>query len=427
MVLKRSPSDLQLHRHRLDNGLRVVVQPDASLPLVAVNLWYHVGSKNERPGRTGLAHLFEHMLFQGSQNVAANDHFRFVQQAGGVLNGSTWYDRTNYYETLPSHQLRLGLWLESDRMGYLLPALTPEKLENQREVVMNERRQRVDNQPYGRAMERLHELLYPEGHPYRWPVIGYMDDIAAATLEDVESFFRTFYAPNNAVLSLVGDLDPERACEEAEAWFGTIPAGPPVPRVELLAPEPDGERRETLDDDVNLARLYLGWSLAGYGEPDWYAADLLARVLTGGRSSPLYHDLVYRRQIARDVSSYVFPTELGATFLVVATARPGTDVDDLLEILDEHLWRTATEELPEEDLERARNRLLTGWYSDLQTVGHRADLISQMTTFFDAPERVAGEADRYRTLGGAELMGVARRTLSTDRRAVVTVLPRRRP
>jgi zinc protease len=194
--------DLPFERATLSNGLRVVLHPDRSLPLVAVNLWYHVGSKNERPGRTGFAHLFEHMLFQGSQNVATNDHFRHLQQVGGVANGSTWFDRTNYYETLPGHHLDLGLWLESDRMGFLLPALTQETLDTQREVVMNERRQRVDNQPYGRASERLHELLYPADHPYHWPVIGYMEDIAAATLEEVRQFFRTYYTPNNAATSI---------------------------------------------------------------------------------------------------------------------------------------------------------------------------------------------------------------------------------
>ena len=208
------PSQVQVHRRRLDNGLRVNLHRDTSLPLVAINLWYHVGSKNERPGRTGFAHLFEHMLFQGSLNVGTNDHFRYIQQVGGMVNGSTWYDRTNYYETLPSSNLGLGLWLESDRMGFLLPALTAEKLENQRSVVMNERRQRVDNRPYGLAHERLHELLYPKEHPYHWPVIGYMEDIAAATLEDVRSFFHTYYAPNNAVLTLAGDFEVEAAFDQ---------------------------------------------------------------------------------------------------------------------------------------------------------------------------------------------------------------------
>ncbi|NJL29146.1 MAG: insulinase family protein [Thermoanaerobaculia bacterium] len=221
---------LDLRRATLPNGLRVVLHRDPELPLVSQSLWYHVGSKNERPGRTGFAHLFEHMLFQGSAHVGTNDHFRHLQQAGGVGNGSTWFDRTNYYCTLPSEHLELGLWLESDRMGWLLPALTQQKLDTQREVVMNERRQRFDNQPYGRAFERLHELLYPDDHPYRWPVIGYLDDIAAATLEDVRSFFTTYYVPCNAVLALAGDIDEDRALELVETYFGEIPAADPPPR-----------------------------------------------------------------------------------------------------------------------------------------------------------------------------------------------------
>src|SRR5258706_6757824 len=234
--------DLPFQYHRLANGLRVVLHRNAALPLVAVNLWYHVGSKNERPGRTGFAHLFEHMLFQGSEHVATHDHFRLLQQVGGVANGSTWYDRTNYYETLPSHQLDLGLWLESDRMGFFLPALTQENLDTQRDVVMNERRQRIENQPYGQAGERLHELLYPADHPYHWPVIGYMEDIAAATLEEVQAFFRTYYTPSNAVLTLAGDFDPEAALDRVEAWFGNIPAGPPWPPVIVPAAQPAVER-----------------------------------------------------------------------------------------------------------------------------------------------------------------------------------------
>ena len=224
---KPSNPSYEVVRHRLDNGLRLILQPDRTLPLVAVNLWYHVGSKNERPSTTGLAHLFEHMLFQGSQHVGVNDHFRLVQQAGGTANGSTWFDRTNYYETLPANQLDLGLWLEADRMGFLLPALDEEKLENQRQVVMNERRERIENQPYGRAFERLHELVYPLPHPYHWPVIGYMEDIEGATLDGVASFFETYYAPNNAVLTLAGDFEVSQAIDRVEHFFAEIPAGPP--------------------------------------------------------------------------------------------------------------------------------------------------------------------------------------------------------
>lgn len=420
-----APLELEIERHTLGNGLRVVLHRDPSLPLVAVNLWYHVGSKNEGPGRTGFAHLFEHLLFQGSEHVGTNDHFRYVQLAGGVANGSTWYDRTNYYEVLPSHRLDLALWLESDRMGFFLPAITQEKLDNQREVVINERRQKVDNQPYGRAFERLQELLYPEGHPYRWPVIGYVDDLVAADLDDVRHFFETFYAPNNAVLTLAGDVDYGRALERIEAYFGDLPAGPPVPAPTLPAARVDGVRRELQEDDVQLPRIYMGFHGPAYGGEEWYAGDLLAVALSDGKSSILYQDLVYHRRLARDVSCYVFPTEVTATFAVIATARPGVDPEELEEALLEHLATAASGPLDPGHVDRARNRLLTGHYGQLQTLDRRADLLSLFTTYFDAPERLAGEPERYRRLETENLRRFAAEHLAPDRRAVVTVVPRR--
>src|SRR3954452_2027854 len=279
--------DFHLSRHRLDNRLKGGLRREAELPLVPVNLWSHVGSKNERPGRTGFAHLFEHMLFQGSEHVGTNEHFRRIQEVGGVANGSTWDLPTNYYETIPAHQLDLALWLESDRMGFLLPALTQQNLENQRDVVMNERRQRVENQPYGRAGETMNEMLFPADHPYHWPVIGYMEDIAAATLEDVRTFFRTYYSPSNAVISVVGDIDPDEALERVDAWFGGIPPGPPVPPVTVPRQTPRGEpRRRVLAEDVRLPRVYLGFRAPAYGERAWYVADLLAAVAGGGKCGP---------------------------------------------------------------------------------------------------------------------------------------------
>jgi len=419
------PLDLPLERHTLDNGLRVVLHPDARLPLVAVNLWYHVGSKDEAPGRTGFAHLFEHMLFQGSQNVGTNDHFRYVQQAGGVANGSTWYDRTNYYETLPSRFLELGLWLESDRMGFLLPAMTAEKLEKQREVVLNERRQRMDNQPYGRAIERLHELLYPVDHPYHWPVIGYVDDIARATLDDVERFFRTHYTPRNAVLTLAGDFEPARALALLDRWFGEIPAGPEPP----APPQPpplatDGERRETLPDDVHLPRVYMAYPMPAYGRPGWHAADLLGTVLAAGKASLLYEDLIYRRQIAQDVSSFVYPTELDAALVLIATARPGVDPREVEEAITAHLERAVEEELPEARLARARARVLNDFYVATQKLDSRADLISHFTTLFDDPSLLADEPARYAELDATDLREIAAERCRRELRAVVTVVPR---
>ncbi|HYX22915.1 MAG TPA: pitrilysin family protein [Thermoanaerobaculia bacterium] len=416
--------DLPFQYHRLANGLRVVLHRQLELPLVAVNLWYHVGSKNERPGRTGFAHLFEHMLFQGSEHVATHDHFRLLQQVGGVANGSTWYDRTNYYETLPSHQLELGLWLESDRMGFFLPALTQENLDTQREVVMNERRQRVENQPYGLAGERLHELLYPPDHPYHWPVIGYMEDIAAATLEEVRDFFRTYYTPSNAVLTLAGDFDPETALERVEAWFGEIPSGPPVPPVTVPAVRLGGERRAVLPDAVSLPRVYVGFRAPAYGERSWYAADVLASVLTGGKSSPLYRDLVYDRQIAQDVGASVSPYESGGTFMMVATARPGVAIETVEEALLSHVAAAAAAPPDPQELERARNRMLTEIYSGLQKLDGVADLFSQFATYFDDPGGVAAEAGRYFAITPEELVEVAATHCVESERAVLRVVPR---
>ncbi len=415
--------DLPIVRRTLANGLRVVLQQDRALPLVAVNLWYHVGSKNERPGRTGFAHLFEHMLFQGSEHVGTNDHFHYLQQVGGIANGSTWYDRTNYYETVPAHHLELALWLESDRMGFLLPALTPEKLETQRAVVMNERRERVDNQPYGRATERLHELLYPPSHPYHWPVIGYLDDIAAASLEEVRAFFTAYYHPSNAVLSLVGDFDPAQATDLVELYFGDLPAGArPSP---VTGPNGgEGASREILEDAVELPRVYIGCRVPPYGTRDWYALDLLASALSEGKATPLYRDLVYERQAAQDVSAALLAGELEGTFYAIATCRPGVDPADLEGLLDQHLERAASEPLPAETLEAARRRTVLGALEEFESFEERADVLSQLTTFFDAPERLEPEIAGYLSLTADDLQDAARRHLVPERRSVVTVVPR---
>jgi len=414
---------LSIERHRLDNGLRILVHPDHSLPLVAVNLWYHVGSKNERPGRTGFAHLFEHMLFQGSANVGTNDHFRHLQSVGGVANGSTWYDRTNYYETVPAHQLDLALWLESDRMGFLLPALDQKKLETQRDVVMNERRQRVDNQPYGRPYERLFELLFPPDHPYHWPVIGTMEDIAAATLEDVREFFSTYYVPRNAVLTLAGDVRPDDAFRRVERWFGELPSGaePPVFRTEI--PPLAAGVAETVEDEVQLPRVYLAFRVEPYGRRGWYAASLLATLLGDGKSSPLYDDLVYRRQIAQDASCYVYPTEAVGVFVLAATAKPGVDPRALAEALWSHLQRVADPAALSVHLERTRNTTLSSLCGQFETLDHRADLISMFTTLWDRPEAAWSEPDRYQEISESEIAEIASEALTRDRSVELTVVP----
>jgi zinc protease len=414
--------EIPFERHTLANGLAVVLHPDRRLPLVAINLWYHVGSKNERPGRTGLAHLFEHMLFQGSANVGTNDHFRYIQQAGGVANGSTWYDRTNYYETVPAHQLDLGLWLESDRMGFLLPALTAEKLETQRGVVMNERRQRVDNQPYGRALERLHELLFPPDHPYHWPVIGYMPDIEAATLEDVQRFFAVHYAPNNAVLTLAGDFDTSEALDKIDGWFGGIPASAAAPAVRLSA-TPHAVAREVMRDRVQLSRVYLAYRTPAYGQREWYAGALLALALAGGKASAMFQDLVYRREIAQDVGIYLYPTELEAMLLIVGTAKPGVAPAALETALREHVAKATSEPLEDDLVDRVRRRLLTAACSELESLDSRAEMLSQATTLFGDPGAHRRELEIYKSLSTTEIQHFAARHLGDDAAAVLHVIP----
>ena len=413
-----------IERHTLDNGLRVILQPDPSLPLVAINLWYHVGSKNERPGRTGFAHLFEHMLFQGSEHVGTNDHFGYIQQVGGVANGSTWFDRTNYFETLPAHCLDLGLWLESDRMGFLLPAMDQKKLDTQREVVVNERRQRIDNQPYGRAPERLHELLYPDDHPYHWPVIGYMEDIAAATLEEVTEFFRTYYVPNNAVLTLAGDFDTRSVLRSVDRYFGEIPSGEIPAAVETSQERPEGERRETMPDEVQMARVYFAFRAPPLGTHEWFVGDLLSTALSDGKSSPLYRDLVYEREIAQDVSVYNMPMELASTFVLVATVKPEAEIEQVEEALSDHLTRSQQLPMPDEDIERARRRELTAIFDRLQTLGERADLLSLYTTYFDDPQRIFRDFLRYEHIDVDEVKEFCDSYLRTSSRVVLHVVPK---
>jgi zinc protease len=417
--------DVPIEQYRLDNGLRVVLSRDATAPVVAVNLWYNVGSRNERPGRTGFAHLFEHMMFQGSAHVPEMAHFALIEQAGGSLNGSTWLDRTNYYETLPAHYLELGLWLESDRLGWLLPAMTQEKLDNQRDVVKNERRWRVDNQPYGDWDERLQAMMYPPEHPYHHSVIGSMEDLDAASLEDVEQFFRTYYAPNNAVLSLVGDFEPARARGLIESYFGAIPSGPPVPPipgVTSLPPTLGGEVRATVEQDISLARVYLAYRMPAYGTDDYYAGLVASYILAWGRASLLYRTLIREQQLAQDVVSYAFPIVVGASMLVLwATSRPAVDVDVLEQALTEQVERLAA--VDDADVARAVALLEARYLADLQTVDERADQLSMYTTLFDDPARINTELGRVRAVTTADVRRFAERSLRGDNRAVLRYVP----
>jgi zinc protease len=418
--------EIAFEEHRLENGLRVVLSRDDRSPVVAVNLWYNVGSRNERPGRTGFAHLFEHMMFQGSANVPEAGHFAFIEKAGGSLNGSTWLDRTNYFETLPAHYLDLGLWLESDRLGWLLPAMTQAKLDNQRDVVKNERRWRVDNQPYGDWDERLQAMMYPPDHPYHHSVIGSMEDLDAASLEDVEAFFRTYYAPNNAVLSLVGDFDPAHALERVRRFFGDIPRGPavpPIPGRTTLHPVLGAEVRDTVEQDISLARVYEAYRIPAYGTDGYYPALVAAYVLAFGRASLLYRTLVRDRQLAQDVVAYAFPIVVGASMMVSwATARPGVDVDELEVALSGQIEALATAD--DADVERAVALIETRHLLDLQTVDERADQLSMHTTLFDDPGRINTELERMRSVTAAAVRAFSEEYLRMENRAVLRYVPR---
>jgi zinc protease len=416
---------IPFERYALDNGLRVVLARDPDVPVVAVNLWYAVGSRNERPGRTGFAHLFEHMMFQGSQNVPDTAHFAFIERAGGSLNGSTWLDRTNYFETLPAHYLELALWLESDRLGWLLPAMTQEKLDNQRDVVKNERRWRVDNQPYGDWDERMQMLLYPEDHPYHHSVIGSMEDLDAASLEDVEQFFRTYYAPNNAVLTIAGGFDDAPARALVERYFGEIPAGapiPPIPGRTVLPETLGGEVRERVVSDVSLPRIYVGYRIPPYGSDTFYTALVASYVLAYGKGSLLYRTLIRRQGLAQDVIAYAFPVVVGASMMLLwVTARPGVEVGALERAFDEQIARLANASA--DDVARAIGLIETKQLNDLQRMDERADLFSMHTTLFDDPGRINTELDRVRAVTPAAVREFAARFLRPDNRAVLTYVP----
>jgi predicted Zn-dependent peptidase len=415
-----------IERHQLENGLRIVLSPDSRTPIVAVNLWYDVGSRNEEKGRTGFAHLFEHMMFQGSANVAKGEHFALVQAAGGTLNASTWTDRTNYFETVPSHELELALWLESDRMASLLPAMTQEKLDNQRDVVKNERRLSVDNQPYGTADERMQALLWPPGHPYHHSTIGSMEDLTAASLDDVSRFFATYYAPNNAVLTVAGDFDPKAALAGIERHFGPIPANPDLP--EAPAGEvPDslgGEVREVVPDQVELPRVHLAYRIPPFGTEAHQAFDVISDLLGTGRASRLYRSLVRDQQLAADVAAFVFPWAHGSTGLGIwATARPEVEVDVLERELLAEVDRLGADGPTDEELARVRTLHAAAVETGLEQLGERADRISQYACLFDDPDLVNSEVIRYDAVDAAQVRRVMADRAGADNRLVLTYVP----
>ena len=412
-------------KRTLANGLDVIVHEDHYVPLVAVNVWYHVGSKDEQPGRTGFAHLFEHLMFEGSEHHNKG-YFPPLQQAGALLNGSTNTDRTNYWEVVPTSAIDLALWMESDRMGFLLPALTRERFETQRDVVLNERRQNYENRPYGFALMAIMAALYPAEHPYNWMTIGSADDIRAMRLEDVQAFFRTYYHPANASLVLAGDVDTGRAFDLAERYFGEIPTGA-KPRAVTAAASLDRERRLVLEDRVELARVYLAWhSPAMFAEHD-AEMDLAADLLANGKTSRLYRSLVYERRMAVDVSGYQSSREIGGFFLLVATAAPGQALSDLVAQIDRTIAELIEDGPTAAEMERAEAQAEAHFLYRLQTVGGfggKSDQLNAYNVLCGTPGYFAEDLARYQAATSETVRAAAGRVLRFDARIALSVVPR---
>ena len=419
--------EIPIETFTLPNGLRVVLSEDHTAPLVAVNLWYHVGSANERPGRTGFAHLFEHMLFQGSESVGANEHFELIQRAGGTLNGSTWLDRTNYFETVPSNQLELALWLEANRMGYLLPAMTQQKLDTQRDVVQNERRWSMDNQPYGSWWEKLPALCFPMDHPFHHSLIGSMADLDAASLDDIAHFFTTYYTPDNAVLSIAGDFDAAAARAMVERQFGPIPRGsgkPPLP--DMQVPPTFGETlREVVPDDVMLPRLFLAFRSPVFGSAAYYAASVTGAILGLRKGSRLHRALVREQQVAAEAQAFTYDLTKGSDLLVVdVTGRPETSTEALERAVKTEIDRLLRDGVTQAEVDRAVALIETDLIVALQSAGDRADRLSMFTTYFSDPQLVNVQADRYRAVTADQVNAFARERLVPENRASLLYVPR---
>ena len=414
---------LSFSQFKLDNGLTVIVAEDHTVPIVAVDVWYHVGSRDEVPGKTGFAHLFEHMMFQGSAHVADKMHFKYIQEAGGAANGSTNTDRTNYFETLPSNFLETGLWLESDRMGFLLATLTKEKLDNQRDVVRNEKRQNYDNRPYGLAPKAIFENVYPPSHPYHHLTIGEHEDLERATLDDVKAFFKKYYSPANATLALAGDVDVATARRLCAKYFGSLPATP-APLRGKTPPQPvlTAEKRVQLDDRVSLERVYIVWP-----SPPLFAAgdaelDLLAGAL-GGKSGRLYKRLVYDARIAQTVEVAQASAPLSSLFQVVVTMKPGHKAAEALPIVDEELARVRNEAISAAELDKARNQYESQFVFQLMSGQRRADVLNQYAYYANDPGFIDKDLERYRAVAVDGVRGWAKKTLGPGR-VVVTVSPK---
>ncbi len=396
---------IQFEKFTLPNGLEVIVSPDHRLPIVAVNLWYHVGPANEVAGRTGFAHLFEHLMFQGSKHTPHDSHFQMLEAAGATnINGTTDYDRTNYFETVPSNQFELALWIESDRMGYLLDSIDQKEFANQQDVVRNERRQTTENRPYGNAEEELVHMLYPQTHPYYAAVIGSHADIQAARLDDAREFFKRYYAPNNASISIVGDVDAAQVKKVVEKYFGTLKRGSAVPPINVATPKITSERRKVVNDRIELPRVYMSWLTPAIFKPGDADADIAAHILGGGRASRLYQKLVYEKQIAQDVNVYQYSLMLGSQFGIEVTARPGHTPEELEQAVNTELEALRTQPVEQREIDQGRTTIETQTITRLENLNGIANMLNSYNQFLHTPDYLQKDIERYRAVTPATVL-----------------------
>jgi zinc protease len=413
----------------LPDGLRVILHEDHSVPMVTVNMWYHVGSAREKEKRTGFAHLFEHLMFMGSGHVKPGEFDEWLEAAGGDNNGSTENDRTNYWINVPSNSLELALFLESDRMGYLLDTMTPKTVDAQRDVVKNERRQSVENRPYGSAEVVLGEMLYPPGHPYHWPVIGYMEDLTAASYDDVVAFFKKYYAPANASLVVAGDIRTADARKLVEKWFSDVKPGPRPEPMTIPGAALTTVQKKTITDRVQLPRLYLAWLTPRHFEPGDAALDMVADILAGGKNSRLYKRLVYDMQIAQDVNAFQASAALSSSFQIVATPRPGHTAAELQKVIDEEIEKLQREPPTAHELERSVNQIEASFYNRMEKTGGfggKADQLNAYYTFTGNPDWFNEDLSRYRALSVSDVSAAAAEFLPLDKRVELTVEPEKK-
>ena len=410
----KSPIDIPYEKFVLDNGLTVIVHEDRKAPIVAVNLWYHVGSKNEKVGKTGFAHLFEHLMFNGSENFD-DDYFQALERVGATdLNGTTNRDRTNYFQNVPVNALDLALWMESDRMGHLLGAIDQEKLDEQRGVVQNEKRQ-GENQPYGKVWGTIAENTYPNGHPYSWSVIGSMEDLNAAELDDVYEWFRTYYGPNNATVVIAGDIDAATAKEKAEKYFGDISPGPPIGKHDVWIAKMEGEKRMTIEDRVPQARIYKVWNVPERGSIELRHLDLVTDVLALGKSSRLYERLVYTDQIATDVSAFIYSGEIGSQVFIQATAKPDVDLAMVETAIEEEMARLLDEGIDEKELNRVKTQHIASFLRGAERIGGfggKSDILAQYEVYASTPDFYKVRLERVQNATTEDLQMAAKRWLS---------------